>query len=163
MRDGLPKIYPRLWRYGLVLSGDPTVAEDLAQTTALRALEKSSGYTPGTRLDRWLMTMLHRLWLNERRSAAVRRAGGLVSVDDIDIPDGSADTETNILAREVFAKVMKLPEAQRGTVVLVYVEGFSYREASEFLDVPIGTVMSRLAGARKTLAEANSEDVRHVL
>lgn len=158
----MPELYPRLWRYGLFLSGDKDIAEELAQTTALRALEKSSHYQSGTRLDQWLMTMLRRIWLNELRSRSVRQAGGLTSVEEVDIPDTGPDTETNIFAREVFSKVLSLPEAQRETVLLVYVDGFSYREAAATLEVPIGTVMSRLAAARKSLAEYNAADVRKV-
>ncbi len=59
----------------------------------------------------------------------------------------------NLLAREVLLEVMALPEAQRATVVLVYVEGYSYKEAAEILGIPIGTVMSRLAGARGKLSD----------
>ena len=72
-------------------------------------------------------------------------------VEEIDLPDKSPHAEVNILARDVLNKVNALPEAQRQSVLLVYVEGFSYREAAEIMDIPVGTVMSRLAGARKRL------------
>jgi RNA polymerase sigma-70 factor (ECF subfamily) len=60
----------------------------------------------------------------------------------------------NIFAGEVFKAIGSLPEAQRETVTLVYLEGYTYKEAASELDIPIGTVMSRLAGARKTIAKA---------
>ena len=109
-------------------------------------------FEPGTHLDRWMFRMAQRVWLNELRSRKVRTGGGLVPVEDIDLPDKTPGAETNILARDVLNKVNALPEAQRHTVFLVYVEGYSYKEAAEFLEIPIGTVMSRLAAARKRQA-----------
>lgn len=161
IRAGLPTVYPRLRRYALVLSGKPDVADDLTQATCIRAMEKHTSYTPGTKLDRWLFRITHRIWLNELRSAAVRRAGGLVPLDSIDVAANIPDAETNIFAAEVFKEVMQLPEAMRVTVVLVYVEGYSYREAADLLDVPIGTIMSRLAAARKKLSGLASQGMRH--
>lgn len=156
----MAELYPRLWRYALVLSRDVTVANDLAQSAALRALEKAEHYRSGTHLDRWVFKLTHRIWLNELRASAVRRAGGLVSVSDVDLADGAPDAETNIFASEVFTRILELPEAQRETVLLVYVEGFSYREAAEALEIPIGTIMSRLSAARKKLAEATMDKAR---
>ena len=137
------------------------MADDLAQTTAMRALEKADQYQPGTQLDRWLFTLARRIWLNELRANAVHRAGGLVPVEDTEIADTRRlDAETNSFAREVFDKVLELPEAQREAVLLVYVEGFSYRETADMLDIPIGTIMSRLAAARKKLASLEEKGSR---
>lgn len=154
VRNGLTKLYPRVWRFALALSADRSVADDLAQATAIRALENADKFKPGTHLDRWLFTIARRIWLNEKRAEAVRRAGGLVPVEEIDVPADSPETETNILAREVLNQIMALPEAQRATVLLVYVEGYAYREAADLLDIPVGTVMSRLAAARKSIVTA---------
>lgn len=115
-------------------------------------LEKPAHFAPGTHLDRWLFRIAQRLWLIELLASSVRKAGRLVPVEEIDIPADIGDTETAIFGRQIFAQVLRLPEAQRETVLLVYIEGFSYREAADLLDVPIGTVMSRLAAARKKLA-----------
>ena len=159
IRASIPAIYPRLWRFSLALTGQKQAAEDLAQTTVLRALEQASKYQPGTHLDRWLFVMARRIWLNEVRKTKARNAGGLVPLEETNIPATAPSSETNIFAREVLNKVMALPEAQRETVLLVYVEGYSYREAADILDLPIGTVMSRLASARGKLA-AETEDRR---
>ena len=156
VREGVSEIYPRLWRYCVSLTGNRDQGGDVAQAAMLRALEKSAQFEVGTHLDRWVFRIAQRLWLNELRSAAVRRGAGLVPVEDFDLSDGRPDVETNILASEVFTQVMALPEAQRATVVLVYVEGFSYKEAAEILEIPIGTVMSRLAAGRKTIAKRTS-------
>jgi RNA polymerase sigma-70 factor, ECF subfamily len=149
--SGLPALYPRLWRFCLVVTGKRQFAEDLAQATCLRALEKADLFEPGTHLDRWLFSMAQRIWLNELRSQAVRRGGGLVAVEEIEIEDKKPDPEANIFAREVLQALRGLPEVLRSTVLMVYGEGFSYREAAEILDIPVGTVMSRLAAARQKL------------
>jgi RNA polymerase sigma-70 factor (ECF subfamily) len=152
VRAGLASMLARLWRYGLVLSGSRATAEDLVQATCLRALERAHQFEVGSRLDRWLMAILHSIWLNELRAARYRRGAGLVDAEAALVFDGLKAVETNILAAQVLAEVQALPEAQRETVFLVYVEGLTYREAAELLAVPVGTVMSRLAAARERLA-----------
>jgi RNA polymerase sigma-70 factor (ECF subfamily) len=152
VRSGLPRLFPRLWRYCLALTSNRDRANDLAQAACLHALEKARHFEPGTHLDRWLFRLTQRLWLNELRADAVRAGRGLLPVEEIDLADNKSDPHANLYAKEVLSAVMGLPEAQRVTVMLVYVEGHSYREAAEILDIPAGTVMSRLAAARKTLA-----------
>jgi len=156
IREGIAAVYPRLWRYCLVQTGKRDRADDLAQNTCLRAMEKHESYQPGTHLDRWLFTMAHRLWLNEIRAMAVRTGTGIVALEDTEIADGSATSEENIFVAEVFAKIGALPEGQRVVVLLAYVEGFTYQETADTLGIPIGTVMSRLASARKKIASALS-------
>ncbi len=153
VRAGLEPCLARLWRYALVLTRANDAAEDLVQATCLRALERADQFTPGTRLDRWLFTILRSIWLNEIRSRRIRERGGFVDAEDALTSDGAREIETNILAAEVLTAVGKLPEAQREAVLLVYAEGYSYAEAASALSVPIGTVMSRLAAARATLAK----------
>lgn len=150
--EGLTELFPRLWRYCVVLSGNRDTADDLAQAVCMRALEKSDLFQDDGRLDRWIFRMNQRVWLNELRATAIRRDGGLVPVESVELTENSPDPEANILNHEVFNEVMALPEAQRSAVLLVYVEGYSYKEASAILEIPIGTIMSRLAGARGKLA-----------
>lgn len=155
--DGIAGELPRLWRYGLVLSGNRDTAEELVQATCVRALERAHQFAEGTRLDRWLISILHSIWLNEIRSRKVRQGQGLVDADAALVFDGLRATETNILAAQVLRQVQDLPEAQRETLYLVYAEGMTYREAAGILAVPIGTVMSRLAAARARLAGMNDD------
>ncbi|HET7717058.1 MAG TPA: RNA polymerase sigma factor [Bauldia sp.] len=157
VKAGLREHLRRLWRYGLVLSGSRDTADDLVQSTCLRALERAHQFQPGTHLDRWLMAILHSIWLNEVRATRYRRGQGLVDAEAVLVFDGAQAIETNISAVQVLKRVQSLPEAQRETVFLVYVEGFSYREAAQLLEVPIGTVMSRLAGARAKLAALGAD------
>lgn len=141
-----------LWRYAVSLSRNRDLADDLTQATCLRALEKAGTLRHGTHLKAWLMTLCRSIWLNDLRAASLRKTEDLADVAAI-IPDPQArGGETNIFVSEVLEHVMALPEAQREVVVLVYALGHKYREAAEILDVPIGTVMSRLAAARQTLA-----------
>ena len=152
VKQGLKPLFPRLWRYCLVLTGSRERADDLAQSACLRALEKSGQFASGSQLDRWVFRIAQRVWFNELRAETVRRGGGLATIEEIDLPDTLPGPESNLLAREVLLEVLALPEAQRATVVLVYVEGYSYKEAAEILEIPIGTVMSRLAASRAKLA-----------
>jgi RNA polymerase sigma-70 factor (ECF subfamily) len=158
----LPGLLPRLWRFGLVLSHDRDMAEELVQMTCVRAIERARQFTPGTRLDCWLFAILRSVWLNELRSRRTRTGEGLDDPEEVLVVDGAREIEMNILAAQVFAEVMELPQAQRETVLLVYVEGFTYREAAELLGIPAGTVMSRLAAVRLKLGRLNAGEARSV-
>lgn len=148
---GMGAELPRLWRYGLLLSRNRDAAEDLVQATCLRALERAEQFKAGTRLDRWLISIMHSVWLNQVRAQKVRRGQGLVDAETALVFDGLKQTETNIFAAQVLSRVQALPEPQRVAVYLVYVEGLTYAEAADMLGVPIGTIMSRLAAARSRL------------
>jgi RNA polymerase sigma-70 factor (ECF subfamily) len=152
VRNGLHRLLPRLWRFCLVLSGDRSAADDLTQAACLRALEREHQFEPGTRLDHWVFRIAQTVWLNQLRSDKVRRGHGVVHAEDAGLVDRNPDAESNLYLAEVLSGVMALPEPQRTVVLLVYVEGYSYKEAAEHLEIPIGTVMSRLAGARDRLA-----------
>ena len=152
----LQSLMPRLWRYGYVLCGNRDDAGDLAQATAMRALERQHQFQPGTAFDRWCFTILSSIWKNELRSRAVRRGQGLVPVEEAGLA-ATDHADVNILATQVLNFMKRLPEAQRETLFLVYVEGYSYAEAAERLAIPVGTVMSRLANGRRKLNEAMAE------
>ncbi len=152
VRSGLEACLPRLWRYALVLSRDATLAEDLVQATCQRALEKQEQFQQGTNLRAWLFTILSSIWKNHLRAEKVRTGGGFADPETELVFDGSDSMETNNLFQRVLSEVSELPEAQRQAVMLVYVEEFTYREAAHILEVPIGTIMSRLSAARGKLA-----------
>jgi RNA polymerase sigma-70 factor (ECF subfamily) len=156
----LPGLLPRLWRYGLILARDPVAAEDLVQATCLRALERSSQFTVGTHLDHWLFSILRSIWFNELRAQRIRAGKGLVDPEGVLVTDGERQVETNIFAAQVLKQVLGLPEAQRETLLLVYVEGLTYQEAARVLDVPVGTVMSRLAAARRKLSPLHKSSTK---
>lgn len=137
----------------MVLSRNREVAEELVQSTCVRALEKSAQFTPGTRIDSWLFAILHSIWISDVRARQVRLGQGFVESDELPAPDTRELDDTRLHYAKVMQHVSALPEAQRNAVFLVYVEGFTYQEASETLSVPIGTIMSRLATARAKIAQ----------
>ncbi len=152
----LPGLMPRLWRFALRLTQHQADAEDLVQRSYLRALERRHQWQPGTSLVSWVFAIMHSIWMNELRSAQRRREGSLAAdqeFDDVIEPSTSADPEYKLMCKQVVQAVNALPEAQRIVMTLVAVEGLSYREAADVLDVPIGTVMSRLARARLSIGQ----------
>ncbi len=153
----LPQLLPRLWRFALRLTRNAQDAEDLVQRTCLRALERRAQWQPGTALLSWLFAIEHSIWLNELRSAQRRRTGSLDGEQALPAMDeavsNTGNPEQRLHYRQVVVAVEALPEAQRVVMLLVAVEGLSYREAAEVLDIPIGTVMSRLARARAVVGQ----------
>ncbi|MGY2336484.1 RNA polymerase sigma factor [Pseudomonas sp. SDO5201_S390] len=137
----------------MLLSRKKHLADDLVQATCVRALERAGQFVAGTRLDRWLLAIMHSIWLNELRSQRVRQGRGFVDAEQELFFDGESQAQEHVLAAQVIRRVNALPDAQRETVFLAYVEGLSYKEIAEVLTIPIGTVMSRLAAARLKLAE----------
>ena len=153
----LPRLLPRLWRFALRLARDSHDAEDLVQRACVRALERRQQLQPGSSTLSWLFAIVHSVWLNEVRARKIHRRGRIQWTDELaeTVPDLSAsDPETSVLYHQIVAAVERLPDAQRTVMLLVAVEGMSYREAASVLEVPIGTVMSRLARARLTIGDA---------
>ena len=140
---------PRLRRYALSLTRDSVRADDLVQSTLVRALAKSHLWQPGTNLRRWLFTILHnqrvsevRPMIREQRALADERVAALSPV--------SSDPTTRIALLELDRAIAVLPEARRQVVLLIGLE-MSYGEVGDILGVPVGTVRSRLPRARETL------------
>jgi len=141
----------------MVLAKDRVAAEDLAQSTCVRALQREHQFQAGTRLDSWLYRIAQTIWFNQRRAANLRGRTSGLEADDVELVDQSVGSELNLYHKQVLSAVMALPESQRIAVVLVYVEGLSYKEAADHVGVPIGTIMSRLAAARLRLATLKDE------
>jgi RNA polymerase sigma-70 factor (ECF subfamily) len=127
-------------------------AEDLVQETMLRALRGFHRYTPGTNIRAWLYTILHRV-----RTDALRRAGRAPETSEL-LDDGPAvPPPQDALAQggeDLERALARVPEAFRVAVILRDVEDFSYREISQTLGIPIGTVMSRIHRGRASLRAA---------
>jgi RNA polymerase sigma-70 factor (ECF subfamily) len=148
----------------LRLAHNRTEAEDLVQDTYLHAFRASHRFTPGTNLKAWLFRILTNTFINQYRRKAARP--DTTELDDVEesilyrhmrdvnpgsaSPDPEAELIDNTLSSEVKDALEALPEKFR-TTVLLDVEGFSYKEIAEMLDIPIGTVMSRLHRGRKFL------------
>jgi RNA polymerase sigma-70 factor, ECF subfamily len=143
---------PRLRRFSYALTGDQDKGDDLVQETCARALSRLDQWVPGTRLDSWMFRIAQNIWLDQRRAHKVR--GDAADIDQAyDIPgdDGRQIAESRLTLREVSEGIAKLPSDQQVVIALVCVDGLSYKEAAEVLEVPIGTVMSRLARARRAI------------
>jgi RNA polymerase sigma-70 factor, ECF subfamily len=148
-----------LYRGALRLTRDPDQAQDLVQEAYLRALRYQHSYQPGTNMKAWLFAIMRNLYW-DRFQKAGRES---VSIDDIgefalydqmrdDLGEGPEQEVLDRIARgEVVEAIEKLNPLHREVVLLVDVEGFSYRDAATILGVPIGTVMSRLHRARQQL------------
>jgi len=150
----LPDLLPRLWAFALRISRDQHDAEDLVQRACLRALERSHQLKPDTSPLSWMFSIVHSTWINELRARNVRNRTSMEWDDSFleTVADPAArNPETDVMNRQVVSAVEQLPEAQRAVMLLVAVEGLSYHEAAEVLDVPIGTVMSRLSRARQAV------------
>jgi RNA polymerase sigma-70 factor (ECF subfamily) len=150
----LPQMLPRLWAFALRISGDRHDAEDLVQRACVRALERAHQLQPGTSPLSWMFSIVQSAWINEVRARNVRSRSGMDWDDAFleTVPDPNTPTpEQNAMDGQIVSAVQRLPEAQRAVMLLVAVEGLSYSEAAEVLDVPIGTVMSRLSRARQAI------------
>jgi len=169
-RDALP-LLPGLYSAALRLTRNPADAEDVVQETFLRAYRGFSGFTEGTNLKAWLYRILTNTFINAYRKKKRQPA----EVLEDELPDwylydrlggegAVASAEATVLEaipdEDVRAALDSLPEAFRMAVWLADVEGFSYKEIAEILDVPIGTVMSRLHRGRKALEKRLWETMR---
>jgi RNA polymerase sigma-70 factor (ECF subfamily) len=151
---------PRLWAFSLRLCGNQHDAEDVLQRACVRGLERSHQLQPGTSPLSWMFSIVHSTWINELRARNVRSRSSMDWDDDFleTVADPSMRTPEEILLNgEIIAAVERLPEAQRTVMLLVAVEGFTYAEAAEILEVPIGTIMSRLSRARQTIGAQFSD------
>jgi RNA polymerase sigma-70 factor, ECF subfamily len=159
---------PALYSAALRMTRNPADAEDLVQETYLKAYRGFGGFRAGTNLRAWLYRILTNTYINRYRAQQrrpdetdlgdvedlflYRRLGGLEGAR----AGRSAEDEAMDLFSEAEVKeaVEALPEQFRIAVLLADVEGFSYKEIAEILDVPIGTVMSRLHRGRRALQKA---------
>lgn len=152
--DELVALLPRLRRFAHALSRTRADADDLTQATVERALRSKGQWQPGTRLDSWLYRIMRNLWIDmvrargrKDRVEAPEAEAERLGEDPRDAMDASVD-----LAR-MMAAMQRLPDEQREVVALILIEGFGYRETAEMLDLPIGTVSSRLVRGRTALLE----------
>jgi RNA polymerase sigma-70 factor, ECF subfamily len=156
----LPDLLPRLWTFALRIAGNRHDAEDLVQHTCVRALERQHQLKADTSPLSWVYAIAHSIWLNEVRARSIRGRTNVAWDDALleVVADPAARTpEKDVMNRQIIEAVARLPEAQRSTLLLVAVEGLTYQEAAVALDVPIGTVMSRLARARRSIGVLANE------
>jgi RNA polymerase sigma-70 factor, ECF subfamily len=150
--ERIVELLPRLRRFARSLSRNQHDADDLVQSAVERAWRHLDQLAPGAALHSWMFGIMKNAWLDNLRSSKRRR--------EVSLPEDSGDhpavnpTDMNANLWSVSEAMDKLPEEQRLAVALVLVEGLSYKEASELLDIPMGTLTSRLARGRTALATA---------
>jgi RNA polymerase sigma-70 factor, ECF subfamily len=150
--DRIVELLPRLRRFARSLSRNQHDADDLVQSAVERAWRHVDQFEAGANLASWMFGIMKNAWIDNRRSRARR--------GEVALPEDSGDhpavnpSDMNATLWSVSEAMDKLPEEQRLAVALVLVEGFSYKEAAQLLDVPMGTLTSRLARGRVALAAA---------
>lgn len=153
LRREIAALVPRLRRFAGVLAGSTEDGDDIVQTACVKALSGLDRFTPGTRLDSWMFRIVRNTFLDVVRT---RRRRPTVSDPDVleqhsDAGLGARRAEDRLRLAEVRDAIAALPQEQREVLALVALDGLSYKDAAAALDLPIGTVMSRLARAREKL------------
>lgn len=146
---------PRLRRFAFAITRSRDAADDLTQTTLERALAQIDRFEPGTRMESWLMRIAYNAHIDDARRH--KRRGlhhDLDSVPELAAHDGRRVSAARLDLAAAQIAIERLPQDQRAVLSLVSIEGFSYQEAADALEIPIGTVMSRLARARRAVARA---------
>jgi len=144
----LVEYIPRLRRYAHALSNNQYAADDLVQDTLERALNKRLLWRRGSRLRPWLFTIMHNLFINQ-----VRQHGSSPQMLELDenIMDATESPEGTFYAQQLRYSINQLPDDQKEVFLLVSLEGFSYEEVATIMNIPVGTIMSRLSRAREKL------------
>jgi RNA polymerase sigma-70 factor (ECF subfamily) len=141
---------PRLRRYARALTGERLAADDLVQDTIERALSRSALFRRGSKLDAWLLSIMHNIFVSQLRHAAKQPPAA--SMDELALEPAVPPTgEQQLSLRDLDRALARLPLEQREAVLLIGLEELSYEEAAGILGVPVGTVMSRLSRGRERL------------
>jgi len=152
VHDRMVRMLPRLRRFVGSLTGGAESSEDLIQETYARALAHLDQWQPGTRLDSWMFRIAQNLWIDHMRTQRTR--GEVVDIEvigDLLSCDGRVIAENRIMLQELRKDIAQLSLDQRDVIRLVWGYGMSYKETGKILNLPAGTVMSRLARARDAL------------
>lgn len=151
-------LLPRMRRFARSLTFHREDADDLVQLSMERALGRSEQWTPGTRLDSWIFRIMKNAWIDEVRSRTRRDALFVPEEAGEHVGDDFAEAHQQRLA--IQKAVSLLSEEHRLVVGLVLVDGLAYKDAAEVLDIPVGTLTSRLARAREALQQILSDQTR---
>ena len=151
VRMQIAELLPRLRRFGRALARTREDADDLVQAAIEKALTRTDQWTPGTSLASWMFRIMQTTWIDEVR-ARQRRGETFVPEEEAE-GVGVSTTDAQIDALAVRKAVAQLSDDHRAVVALVLVEGLSYQEAAQVLEIPVGTLTSRLARARESLQD----------
>ncbi|WP_246448280.1 RNA polymerase sigma factor [Novosphingobium flavum] len=148
--QGILALLPRLRRFAAGLARHPAQADDLCQMTIERALRSRQQWQEGTRLDSWMYRIMRNIWIDETRASA-RRGQTFVDEEQGLGVGASGGQEERAELLDVNRAMARLPDEQREAVLLVMVEGWSYKEAAAIVGCPVGTLNSRLVRGRDAL------------
>jgi RNA polymerase sigma-70 factor, ECF subfamily len=152
IRARMVKILPRLRRFMNSLTHGADFGDDLIQETYVRALAHLDQWQPGTRLDSWMFRIARNLWIDHKRAEKFRgEAVAIEAVDHLLSCDGRLVAENRIMLGELTKDIAELSRDQRNVISLVWGFGMSYKETGRILNLPAGTVMSRMARVRSAL------------
>lgn len=152
LRRGITELLPRLRRFGVALTGSQDEGDDVVQAAIERALSKSEHWQSGTRLDSWMFKIMQNHWKDGIRKLKHDRKKRILELATTEhTVDGRRVTETILMLAKAKEQFALLPEEQRAALALVVIDGHSYQEAADQLEIPIGTLMSRLYRAREAL------------
>jgi RNA polymerase sigma-70 factor, ECF subfamily len=149
IQEQIVALLPRLRRFARSLVRNPHDADDVVQIAVERALLRREQWRSDSRLDSWLFKILRNAWIDELRSRGRRTKIFMPEEDGEHVGEASMEREIDRWTAET--ALTRLPEDQRLAVSLVLIEGLSYKDAAEVLEVPIGTLTSRLARGREAL------------
>lgn len=149
-RKGIAAHIPQLRRYARALTGDYTAAEDLVQDTLERAWKRFGLWRSGSNLRAWLFTIMHNVFINQVR-AEPRKQDESAEHSVPHLLWKSQTAENRLELQDLSNALRRLPNGQREVILLIGLEQMSYAEAARVLDIPIGTVMSRLSRGREQL------------
>jgi RNA polymerase sigma-70 factor (ECF subfamily) len=153
IREGIVRLLPRLRRFGAALAGTREAGDDIVQAAIERALAKSELWQSGTRLDSWLFNIMQNFWRDEvrKRKNDAKAKKALNTAESSQSGDGGRVAETMLMLTKTRERFARLSEEHRLALALVVIDGRSYQEAADHLQIPIGTLMSRLSRARESL------------
>jgi RNA polymerase sigma-70 factor, ECF subfamily len=147
---GIEAEIPRLRRYARALTRDVVIADDLVQDCLTRALGKIHLWQEGSDLRAWLFTILHNQYVNHIRRA-VREGPAVALIETEPMLSRAPQQGRRLELRDLERAIARLPEEQRSVILLVGLEGMRYEEVAAVLDVPVGTIRSRLSRGREAL------------
>jgi len=155
LREQIAGLLPRLRRFARTLARDAHDADDIVQIAVERALTRLDQLRPGSQLSSWLFGIVRNAWIDEVRGRA--RQGRIFAPEELGAQVGEEPLGTVADTLAVQNALERLPQEQRIAVGLVLVEGLSYKEAARIMEIPIGTLTSRLARGREALQEMLSD------
>jgi RNA polymerase sigma-70 factor, ECF subfamily len=156
VRRQVVELLPRLRRFARAIARNAHDADDLVQLSIERALLKFDQWRPEQKFEGWMFGIMRNAWIDEVRSRS--RRDRVFAPEEAGMDVGHDGTESQVRLLAVQRAVADLPEEQRLAVALVLVEGLSYKEAADVLEVPIGTLTSRLARGLQCVAAALSDN-----